>query len=84
VGALLVEEMRRKSSKETSTSQAMLVRGQTKEKNGRSVYRSKSRHRKVKEKCWYCGKTGHLKKHCWKRKESEENDTKEANFAVTN
>ena len=27
VGALLVEEMRRKSSKETSTSKAMLVRG---------------------------------------------------------
>jgi hypothetical protein len=36
VGALLVEEMRRKSSKETSTSEVMLVIGQTKEKNERS------------------------------------------------
>jgi hypothetical protein len=29
VGGLLAEEMRRKSSKETSTSKAMLIRGQT-------------------------------------------------------
>jgi hypothetical protein len=43
-----------------------------------------SRHRKGKEKCWYCGKIGHLKKDCWKRKKSEENSTKEANLAVTN
>jgi hypothetical protein len=57
VGALLAEEMRRKSSKETSTSEAMLVRGRTKEQNERSFSRSKSRHRKGKEKCWYCGKT---------------------------
>jgi hypothetical protein len=57
VGALLVEEMRRKSSQETSTSEAMLVRGRTKEQNERSFSRSKSRHRKGKEKCWFCGKT---------------------------
>jgi hypothetical protein len=44
VGALLVEEMRRKSSQETSTSKAMLVRGRTKEKNERIFSRSKSRH----------------------------------------
>jgi hypothetical protein len=83
VGALLAEEMRRKSSQETSTSEAMLVRGRTKEKNERSFSRSKSRHKKGKEKCWYCGKTGHLKKDCWKRKESEKNSTKEANLVVT-
>ena len=35
-GALLAEVMRRKSSQETSTSEAMLVKGQTKEKNERS------------------------------------------------
>ena len=51
VGALLVEEMRRKSSKETSTSKLMLVRGRTTEKNERSSFRSKSRQRKGKEKC---------------------------------
>jgi hypothetical protein len=84
VGDLLAEEMRRKSSKETSISEAMIVRGRTKEKNERSFSRSKSRHRKGKEKCWYCDKTRHLKKDCWKRKESEENSTKEANLAVTN
>ena len=36
VGALLAKEMRRKSSQETSTSEAMLIRGRTKEKNERS------------------------------------------------
>ena len=50
-GALLAEEMRRKISKETSTSEVMLVRGQTKEKNERISSLSKSRHRKGKEKC---------------------------------
>jgi hypothetical protein len=50
VGALLAEEMRRKSSKETSTSEMMLVRGRTKEQNERSFSRSKSRHRKGKAK----------------------------------
>jgi hypothetical protein len=84
VGALLVEEMRTKSSKETSTSEAMLIRGRTIEKNERSSFQSKSRHKKGKEKCWYCGKTWHLKKYCWKRKESKENSTKEANLVVTN
>jgi hypothetical protein len=62
----------------------MLVRGRTREKNDRIFSRSKSRHTKGKEKCWYCGKRGHLKKYCWKRKEYEENSTKEANLAVTN
>jgi hypothetical protein len=84
VRVLLAEEMRRKSSQETSTSEVMLVRGQTKEKNERIFSRSKSRHRKGKAKCWYCGKTRHLKKDCWKRKESEENSTKEENLDVTN
>jgi hypothetical protein len=50
VGALLVEEMRRKSNKETSISKAMLIRGQTTEKNERIYFRSNSRHRKGKAK----------------------------------
>jgi hypothetical protein len=84
VGTLLAEEMRKKSSQETSTSEAMLVRGQTKKKNERSFSRSKSRHIKGKEKCWYCGKIRHLKKDCWKIKEFEENSTKKENLVVTN
>jgi hypothetical protein len=62
----------------------MLIRGRTTEKNERSSFLSKSRHIKGKSKCWHCGKIGHLKKDCWKRKESEENSTKEANLVVTN
>jgi hypothetical protein len=61
-----------------------MVRGRTKEKSERIFSRSMSRHRKGKGKCWYCGKTGHLKKDCWKRKESEENFKKETNLAITN
>jgi hypothetical protein len=61
-----------------------MVRGRTKDKNERIFSRSKSRHRKGKEKCWYCRKIGHLRKDCWKRKESQEKYTKEANLAVTN
>jgi hypothetical protein len=38
VGALLAEEMRRKSSKKTSTSEVMLVKGRTIEKNERSSF----------------------------------------------
>jgi hypothetical protein len=38
VGALLAEEMRRKSSKETSTSEVMLIKGRTIEKNERSSF----------------------------------------------
>jgi hypothetical protein len=51
VGALLAEEMKRKSSKETSTSEVMLIKGRTKEQNERRFSRSKSRHRKGKAKC---------------------------------
>jgi hypothetical protein len=68
VEALLVEEMRRKSSQETSTSEAMVIKGHPKEKNQRSSSQSKSRTRKGREKCWYCGKTNHLKKDYWKKK----------------
>jgi hypothetical protein len=46
VGALLAEEMRRKSSQETSTSEAMVIKGHPKEKNQRHSSRSKSRGRK--------------------------------------
>jgi hypothetical protein len=64
VGALLSEEMRRRSSKETSTAEAMLVRGRSTEggQDKKGTTRSKSKDSKGKEKCWFCGKSGHLKK----------------------
>jgi hypothetical protein len=56
----------------------------TKKKNERIFSRSNSRHIKGKERCWYFGKIGHLKKYHWKRKESKEKYTKEVNLAITN
>ena len=38
-----------------------------KNEKSRGTSRSKSKGRKRKLKCWYCNKTGHLKKDCWKR-----------------
>ena len=68
VASLLSEETRRKSHSETSTSEAMMVRGRSKERRPRkpSDSRSKSKGKKSKLKCWFCGKSGHLKKDCWK------------------
>jgi hypothetical protein len=89
VGALLPEEMRKKSSKETSTTAAMVVKGQSTErgKNHRGTSRSKSKGNKSKQKCWFCGKSGHLKKDCWKRqnasKEDSTKESKEANVEET-
>ena len=76
IGALLFEELRNKANIESSTPEALYVRGRSKEKgeNSRGTSRYKSKGRKSKLKCWYCNKTGHLKKDCWKRKES--NDSK--------
>ena len=70
VGAILIEEMQRKSTGETSGNFL------TKESRGRQNERgrspgncgkskrgiSKSRFRKIE--CWNCGKKGHLKKDC--------------------
>eukprot|EP00253_Pinus_taeda_P010174 PITA_10174 len=80
VGALLSEEVRRKSNIETAASEAMVARGRSKERGEkpRGSSRSKSKGKKCKEKCWNCNKIGHLKKDYWKRKESE-NPKKEAN-----
>ena len=73
VGALLSEEVRRKSSSETTTSEAMIARGWSKERGEktRGSSRSKSKGKKCKEKCWHCNKIGHLKKDFCKRKESD-------------
>jgi len=89
VGAMISEETRRKSSLESSTSEAMMARGRTTDRGqkSRDTSRSKSRGKKGKMKCWYCNKSGHLKKDCWKRKEEcgkdseKDHSTKEANVA---
>jgi hypothetical protein len=72
VGALLSEETRKKSNSETSISEAMMVRGRPKERGHgqRDFSRSKSKGKKSKIKCWFCGKFGHLKKDCWKRQQA--------------
>jgi len=76
VGALLSEETRKKIYLETSTSHAMMVRGKPKERGQgqRDFSRSKSKGKKSKLKYWFCGKSGHLKKDCWKRQQASKDD----------
>jgi hypothetical protein len=89
VGALLSEETRNKSNLETSTSEAMVIRGRAKERghSQRKFSQSKSKGRKSKLKYWFCGKSRHLKKDYWKRqqafKEDPPKDMKEANATKT-
>eukprot|EP00253_Pinus_taeda_P023952 PITA_23952 len=80
VASLLSEETRRRSHSETSTSEAMMVRGRSKERRLRkpSDSRSKSKGKKSKLKCWFCGKSGNLKKECWKRQQQ----TSKANSSI--
>ena len=69
MGAFFYEEMRKISTKETSIEETMVVIGRSTErrKNHRGRSRSKSKGKKSKYKCWFCGKSRHLKKDCWKR-----------------
>ena len=90
VASLLSEETRRRSHSETSTSEAMMVRGRSKERRPRkpSDSRSKSKGKKSKLKCWFCGKSGHLKKDCSKRQQQtskgeSSTEKKEANTKDT-
>jgi len=84
LGALLSEEVRRKSSLETSTIQTMVAIGRSTERgkdlSGTSWDKSKGRKGKGKGRCWYCNKLGHLKKDCWKMKESKDDSKMEANL----
>ena len=58
VGVMLSKEMRRKSSQETSTSEAMVARGRSKERgeDSQDTSRAKSIGRNGREKCQYCNK----------------------------
>jgi hypothetical protein len=70
VGVILSEEMRWKSTGETSGNALNMENGGRKKDRGKGSgnhenYRkgiSKSRFRKIE--CWNCGKKGHLKKEC--------------------
>ena len=63
----------------------MMVRGRSKERcfSKLNNSQSKSKGKKSKLKCWFCGKSGHLKKGCWKRQQTSKGDSstenKEAN-----
>lgn len=95
VGVILREEMRRKSTGETSTSLGSVFnvenRGRSKERgkgpgNEKSRGKSKKGHSQSRGKkdCWYYRKPGYLKKDCWSQKNKEgdrnENDSKETNI----
>ena len=71
------EETRKRSNSETSTSEAMMVRGRSKERHfsKHNDSRSKSKAKKSKVKCWFCGKSGHLKKDYWKRQQTSKEDS---------
>jgi hypothetical protein len=64
----------------------MVVKGRSTEggKDQKGTTKSKSKDSKGKGKCWFCGKSGHLKKDCWKRQQTSKEDSKiEANSAAT-
>lgn len=78
VGVILSEEMRRKSTNETSTSDNVLSvddKGRSKERGKnpsdqeKSQGRSKSKGREIG--WWYCGKQSYIKKNCWSFKEAK-------------
>eukprot|EP00253_Pinus_taeda_P015642 PITA_15642 len=67
----------------------MMVKGHSKERcfSRQSDSRSKSKGKKSKVKCWFCGKSGHLKKDRWKQQQTSKEDSstekKEANTTDT-
>eukprot|EP00253_Pinus_taeda_P009048 PITA_09048 len=87
VGAILSEEMRRKSSGETSDNALVVeTRGRKIERGKIPGYHSKSRKGRSKSRsgimCWKCRKKGHLKKDCKSRKGKEGCAQQETNHEV--
>ena len=83
VGAILSEEMLRKSFGETSgNALSAESRGRRMERGKSSGYHSKSRKGRSKSRswivCWKCGKKGHLNKYCRSQK-GKEGDTQQEN-----
>jgi hypothetical protein len=89
VGALLSEETRKKTNSKISRFEAMMVRGRPKERGQgqRDFSRSNLKGKKSNLKCWFCGKSGHLKKDCWKRQKASKDEPpkemKESNATET-
>lgn len=81
VGAFLFEEVQRNSNVEASTSEKMVTRGRSIEKGEGSRDKSRSKWRGKKGMTfWYCNKSRHLKKDCWKRKEENYRSKKEEKY----
>jgi len=81
VSVILSEEMRRKSTCETSGNALMVEnRGRQKERGKSSGNRGKSKHDRSKSKgrieCWNCRKKGHVKKDCWSQRAKKEMENK--------
>ena len=78
---VLNEEMRRKAQGSSSQSDVLFTenRGRTKTKwqRGRDKSRSKSRGKYKHLECHYCGKTGHIKKYCYKWKSENKGNVKQ-------
>jgi len=89
VETILSEDMRRKSTGESSSAAlSMDTRGRSKEKRrsnsrGKSKGRSKSRG-KGKMECWHCGKKGHIKKDCWSLKGKNVESRNNSNESTSN
>ena len=89
VRTILSEDMRRKSTGESSNAALTVeTRGRPRERR-RSKSRRKSQGRsksrgKTKLECWHYGKKGHIKKDCWNRKGKKTESSNNNNESTSN